>query len=105
MSYKRPYAKIKHEYNPAFDRLLHDANQGKLNKRLSAFMTRPAYAYTSMEQKRIYKQNPCNGCGYYYKTDNMPKLDCTFPWDDPKDYDKAVYDYLPCMEGKANEED
>lgn len=41
----------KHEYNNSFDKLLNDADHNRLSKNLSSFMTRPAYQYTSLQQK------------------------------------------------------
>lgn len=72
---------------------------------LSKAMTRPAYAYTSAQQKLIFKQSACLSCGYYYKTEEMPKEECIFPWDDPQDYDMAAYDYLPCKGEGIDETD
>lgn len=48
---KRPL-RIKHEINVEFDRLLFDEEHGRLPRHLSKAMTRPAYAYTSMQQKK-----------------------------------------------------
>lgn len=95
---RRPI-KIKHEINVEFDKLLNDADHGRLPRHLSKFMTRPAYAYTSAQQKTIFRQSTCDSCSYYYKAEEKPKEECTFPWDDPEDYDLAAYDYLPCKEG------
>lgn len=104
MTQKRPFAKIKHELNPDFDKLVNDAEYGRLPRHMSAFMTRPAYAYTNLQQKRIFKQDPCERCGYFYKTEEMPKEDCTFPWLDPDEAAESVYPYLPCQEGKDEDE-
>ena len=98
MVLKRPI-RIKHETNIDFDRLISDSEHGRLPRNLSKAMTRPAYAYTSAEQKKIFKQSVCVGCGYFYKTEEMPREDCMFPWFDPEDYDVAAYEYLPCKEG------
>lgn len=86
---------IKHEHNTDFDRLLIDAKRGALGEKFSSFMTRPAYAHTSMEQKTIFPRNKCRQCGYYQENE-LGKEECTFPWFDPQDYDIAVYDNLPC---------
>ena len=48
-------SEMKHEYNNAFDKLLVDADRGALGDKLSPFMTRPAYAHTSMEQKKLWE--------------------------------------------------
>ena len=31
------------------------------------------------------------------------KDECTYPFDDPSDIDKAVFDYLPCREDRDEE--
>lgn len=103
MTQKRPFAKIKHELNPDFDKLVNDAEQGRLTRHMSAFMTRPAYAYTKAEQKQIYKTPVCETCGYYREPDILCKKECCFPWFDPEDYDIAAYDYLPCKEADYEE--
>lgn len=66
---KKAQARIKHEYNDAFDRLLLDAEHKKLNTKLSGFMTRPAYAGTSLEQKDMYTENKCMRCPYWKKSE------------------------------------
>lgn len=101
---EKKFSSAKHEYNPAFDRLLHEAEHNRLSKNLSKAMTRPAYAYTSLEQKNVYQNAKCEPCVYFRKSDSGKKKECQFPWDDPEDYDLAVFDYLPCKEGK-NEKD
>ena len=97
-------SEIKHEYNPAFDNLIIDADRGALGEKFSRCMTRPAYAYTSMEQKAIFPKNTCRDCGYYLKNE-LGKEDCHFPWIDPQDYDLAAYDNLPCVLEVRDEED
>lgn len=94
----------RHDYNTTFDKLLHDADTGNLSSKLSDFYTRPAYAYTSIEQKNVYQNAKCEPCVYFRKSDSGKKKECQFPWDAPEDYDLAVFDYLPCKEGK-NEKD
>ena len=88
-------SEMKHEYNNAFDKLLVDADRGALGDKLSKAMMRPAYAHTSMEQKRIFPKNECNRCGYWRETEFFKEV-CTFPWDHPEDYDEAVAEHLPC---------
>lgn len=102
---KRSPIKIKHEINVEFDKLISDSEHGKLPRNLTRAMTRPAYAYTSAQQKLIFKQSACLSCGYYYKTEDMPKEECMFPWYDPQDYDMAAYDYLPCRGEGIDETD
>lgn len=101
---KKQFSKIRHEHNPGFDILLHDNDRGKLSKKVSKFMTRPAYAYTSLQQKSVFPQNPCDRCGYWKETEFWQKV-CTFPWDSPEDYDEAVANYLPCALEVKNEND
>lgn len=55
MSTKK-FSSIRHDYNPTMDKLLQDHEHGKLTGRLSNFMTRPAYAHTSMEQRQIFER-------------------------------------------------
>lgn len=87
------------------DGMLYMQEQGKKEILLSKAMKRPAYAYTKAQQRQVIKSFICEGCGYYYQAENMPKADCTFPRDNPEDYDLAAYDYLPCKEGLTYEED
>lgn len=89
-------SEIRHDHNTAFDKLLVDSDRGALGEKLSKFMTRPAYAHTSMEQETIFPQNKCRPCGYYLQNE-MGKEECQFPWLDPQDYDLAAYDNLPCV--------
>ena len=64
---KRTFARIKHEYNNAFDRLIVESDNKRLATKLSDFMTRPAYAGTSLEQKDMYSANGCVRCRYWKK--------------------------------------
>lgn len=91
-------------YDHRIENMIYLQEQGRLPMRLSRAMTRPAYAYTSMEQKRIYQCSVCDPCGYY-RENELNKLECQFPWEEPEDYDMAAYDYLPCMEGAKDEGD
>lgn len=100
---KRPFAKIKHELNPVFDKLVNDSANGRLKGPLSPFMTRPAYKFTKAEQKTIHQPSTCESCGYYREPDVGKDKDCTFPWFAPEDYDLAAFDYLPCKEGLTYE--
>ena len=95
---------MKHEHNTAFDKLLVDADRGALGEKLSGFMTRPAYAHTSMQQKKIFPKNKCEKCGYWRETEFWKKV-CTYPFDDPEEHDEAIYEYLPCVKEARNEED
>ena len=95
---------IKHDFNPEMDKLIRDQEHGRLGNKLSKFMTRPAYAYTSLEQRNIYARPMCEPCGYY-RENELNKLECQFPWADPEEYDMAAYDYLPCKEGLTYEDD
>lgn len=97
-------SEIKHDYNVSFERLLVDADRGALGEKFSSFMTRPAYAHTSMEQKAIFPKNKCRDCGYYLENE-LGKEECTFPWFDPQDYDLAAYDNLPCGKEAHHEMD
>ncbi len=93
-----------HIYDHTIENMIYMQEQGRKEIRLSKAMTRPAYAYTKIEQKRVIEPPMCEGCGYYIQAVDMPKPDCTFPWFDPQDYDLAAYDYLPCKEGLTYEE-
>lgn len=86
---------IAHDFNPDMDRLLNDAAHGRITGKLSDFMTRPAYAYTSMQQKKIFPKSGCESCGYFCETEFWKKI-CIYPFEDPDDYDKAAFEYLPC---------
>lgn len=97
-------SEMKHEYNSAFDHLMVDADRGALGDKLSPFMTRPAYAHTSMEQKRVFPENICNECAYYMENELNKKV-CHFPWFDPQEFDVAVHPYLPCVKEAEHEED
>ena len=89
----------------AIDGMIYMQEQGRKDIKLSKAMTRPAYAYTKIEQKRVIEPPICDACGYFIESDAGRPRDCTFPWEDPEDYDLATYDYLPCMEDIRNEED
>lgn len=89
----------------AIDGMIYMQEQGRKDIKLSKAMTRPAYAYTKAQQRQVIKPPMCEGCGYYYQAEEMPKPDCTFPWFNPEDYDLAAYDYLPCKEGLTYEKD
>lgn len=90
-------SKLKNSHNLAFDQLLWEADHERLPRGLSKAMTRPAYKSTSLEQKTIYTM--CDRCGYY-KMSETGKMRCQFPWFDPQEYDRVLYDYLPCKEDK-----
>lgn len=98
------FSELKHETNIDFDRLLNDAEHGKLKKNLSSFFTRPAYKGTSMETRTVFKEDKCKGCSYFYKQCDMPEEKCMFPWWDPAEHDEAVLPYLPCQEDKDENE-
>lgn len=87
----------------SIDNLIYMQEQGRKEIKLTKAMTRPAYAYTKAQQRQVIKPPMCEGFGYYYQAEDMPKPDCTFPWFDPEDYDLAAYDYLPCKEGLTYE--
>lgn len=95
-------SEIKHDHNNSFDQLLIDADRGALEEKLSPFMTRPAYAHTSMEQERIFPKSECERCGYFRRTEFWKKV-CTYPWDDPEEYDEAIAKYLPCAKLRPKE--
>lgn len=97
-------SEIKHDHNNSFDQLLIDADRGALEEKLSPFMTRPAYAHTSMEQKKMFPENRCRLCGYYLENE-FGKEECQFPWNDPQDHDLAAHPYLPCVKEADHEED
>lgn len=84
--------------------LLHDYDRGKVEKNLSKFMTRPAYAYTSIQQKSAFPKNICNECAYYME-DELNKKVCQFPWFNPQEFDVVVHPYLPCVKEDKHEED
>lgn len=90
---------IKHNFNDTVDNLLWELDKVKVNNRLSKFMTRPAYYGTSLEQKMIFYESPCNRCGYFQTTEFWDKV-CVFPWDKPEEYDKAAASFLPCKEDR-----
>ena len=98
------FSELKHETNIDFDRLLNDAEHGKLKKNLSSFFTRPAYKGTSMETRTVFKEDKCKACAYYQEPDIIGDKECCFPWFDPQEYDEAVFDYLPCQEDKDENE-
>lgn len=52
---KRAFKDIKHEINPAFDKLISDSDHGRLKKLPSV---RPAYAYTSQCFDKCFSPNP-----------------------------------------------
>lgn len=90
-------------YDHKIENMIYLQEQGRMQIKLSRAMTRPAYAYTRLEQKRIFQTPLCEPCGYY-RENEQNKLECQFPWAEPEDYDLAAYDYLPCKEGLTYEE-
>lgn len=86
-----------HIYDHTIENMIYMQEQGRKEARLSKAMTRPAYAYTRAEQKKIFQTPLCEPCGYYRENEHN-KFECQFPWFEPQDYDLAAYDYLPCKE-------
>lgn len=101
---ERKFKGLKHELNYAFDNLIYCQEHGRLSKELSGFMTRPAYYGTSIQQKKIFINNTCDECGYWRETEFWKRV-CTFPWEDPKEHDRAVAEYLPCVREGDHEMD
>ena len=89
-------------YDHKIENMIYLQEQGRMQVKLSRAMTRPAYAYTSIQQKRIFPKNECDRCGYWKKTEFWERV-CTYPFENPSDYDLAAYDYLPCKEGLTYE--
>lgn len=52
---KRAFKDIKHEMNPAFEKLISDSEHGRLGRRP---VVRPAYAYTSQCFDKCFSPNP-----------------------------------------------
>ncbi len=94
--YDRGMSSAKHQYNVEFDKLISDQEHRRLPKTLSRAMTRPAYEHTSAEQKKLFRE--CQACGYY-KQNELGKFECQYPWYNPDDYDRVLYEFLPCKEG------
>lgn len=84
--------------------MIYMEEQGKKERKLSSFFTRPAYAGTSLEQKEFKSGCKCEPCPYYREPGEGRKKDCQFPWLNPEEYDLAAYDYLPCKEVKHAED-
>ena len=91
-------------YDHKIENMIYLEEQGRKKRHLSRCMTRPAYAYTNQEQKFLFAPPECEPCGYYQESE-IGDMECTFPWDNPDDYDTAVFDYLPCQREVDHEED
>lgn len=91
-------------YDTTIDNMIYLQEQGIRKSKLSKAMTRSAYAYTKAEQKRIFKANPCDRCGYFEEPEIGFDKVCKFPWLAPEEYDEAVYNYLPCVEAIYEED-
>lgn len=65
---RKTFVRIKHEYNNAFDRLVFESDNKRLNTKLSDFMTRPAYAGTRIEQRDMFSANKCMRCTHWKKS-------------------------------------
>ena len=87
----------KHEYNPDFDKLLRDADHGKLNTQKITGFERPAYYGTSQCIGRNAKKYECLQCPYFICLDDDPKQKCRYPWNDPDESAKEVLEFLPCQ--------
>lgn len=87
----------KHEYNPDFDKLLRDADHGKLNTHKITGFERPAYYGTSQCIGRNAKKYECLQCPYFICLDDDPKQKCRYPWNDPDESAKEVLEFLPCQ--------
>lgn len=87
----------KHEYNIDFDRLMNDADHGRLKGDHRATFERPAYYGTSQCIGRNAKTFDCKECPYFTKTFEEPKESCKFPWFDPDESAMEIFDLLPCQ--------
>lgn len=87
----------KHDYNIDFDRLLNDADHGRLKGDHKATFNRPAYYGTSQCIGRNAKTFDCKECPYFYKPSEEPKESCHFPWFNPGESDMEIFDFLPCQ--------
>ena len=91
--------KITHDYSDGtLEKIMRDVDSGRLKGKTNWFMDHPAYYKTSIEQKDPRKKSPCALCGYYKEPEPGRRKACRFPWDNPKDYDMAAFDFLPCRE-------
>ena len=93
--------KIVHDFDDGtLDKIMRDLDHGRLKKSKSWCATHPAYYGTSIQQK-IIEKDPCEKCSYFIRPGMGLKKKCRYPWKNPKDYDMAVKEYLPCK-GKGN---
>lgn len=101
MGKKRPKSSVENDYN--LQEMIKLEERGVIDQKLTSAMRRPAYYGTSLQQKDIPIFSQCNKCGYFGDPEKDMKDECTYPFDDPSDIDKAVFDYLPCREDKDEE--
>lgn len=87
----------KHEFNTDFDRLLNDADHGRLKGDHRATFERQAYYGTSQCIGRNAKTYDCKACPYFYRHIDEPKESCKFPWLDPDEAAMEVIEFLPCQ--------
>lgn len=87
----------KHEFNTDFDRLLSDADHGRLKVDHRATFERPAYYGTSQCIGRNAKTYDCKECPYFHRLTDEPKKSCKYPWDDPDEAAMEVIEFLPCQ--------
>lgn len=93
--------RITHDYSDGtLEKIMRDVDSGKLKGKSNWFMEHPAYYGTSIQQKDPRKKNKCEECSYYEEPELGFKKVCQFPWFDPKDYDMAVFEFLPCQKEK-----
>lgn len=90
-------SETKHEYNTDFDKLLSDIDHGKVSTDKSPFFTRPAYYGTKQCVKPPAAVKNCNDCAYFFQKDDDYKKRCRFPWNNQKEWDKVVFNNLPCQ--------
>lgn len=97
--------KITHEFSDGtLEKIMRDIDTGKISKSGNWFMSHPAYYGTSIQQK-VPTANKCLGCIYYRKSQLGSIKKCRFPWDNPKTYDKANQEFLPCKGVRKDEKD
>lgn len=89
--------RITHDFNDSsFEKLMRDMDSGKIKETNNWFMEHPAYYGTAIQQKDPRKWNSCTKCVYFRPPEPGRKIACTFPWEDPKDYDNANLEFIPC---------
>ena len=91
---EKKFSDLKHEHNSNFERLLIDAERGRLNPKLSDAFKRPAYYGTSICAKEK-RTNVCEQCAWYVRGKGFSKK-CSLDYQTRESLGDEVVESLPC---------